>query len=68
MGPSENLSRWGQRLRRYALAFVPPPANAGESTEPLQLDAASVVHMFAHERDKLFGRNVEIFDPPRRPD
>ena len=59
----EGLSRWGQRLRRYILAFIPPPAGAGESTEPLQLDAAGVVHMFAHERDKLFGRNVEIFTP-----
>ena len=63
MGTGENLSRWGQRLRKYVLAFAPPPANASKSTEPLQVDAASVVHMFMHERDKLFGRDVEIFTP-----
>ena len=63
MGPGENLSRWGQRLRRYVLAFVPPPVNAGESTKPLQLDAAGVVRIIQEDRSALFGRDIEISTP-----
>lgn len=51
------------KLRTYLLAFVSPPGDIGIPKEPLKLDAAAVVHMFRHERDKLFGRNVEIFTP-----
>ena len=63
MKSGEYPSRWRRRLRTYLLAFVPPPGEAGIPKEPLKLDAAGVVHMFTHERDKLFGRNVEIFTP-----
>ena len=63
MTASERLFRWRRRLQNYLLAFVPPPDDADVSREPLKLDAAGVVHMFRHERDALFGRNIEIFTP-----
>ncbi|MFY9830938.1 MAG: hypothetical protein WAK69_20530, partial [Rhodoplanes sp.] len=59
----ENLSRWGQRLRRYVLAFIPPPADTGGSAQPLQLDAAGVVRMIQEDRSALFGRDIEISTP-----
>ena len=63
MGPGEHFSRCGERLRTYVLAFVPPPAGAGESAEPLQLDDAGVVRMIQENQSALFGRDIEISTP-----
>ena len=57
------LSRWLRRLRSYVLAFVPPPRNAGITDEILNLDAPGMVRMFQFERQKLFGRTIEISTP-----
>jgi len=63
IGPGEHFSRFGEQLRTYVLAFVPPPAGAGQSAEPLQLDDTGVVRMIQENQSALFGRDIEISTP-----